>query len=163
MTARIGIFFALQLFFALGAPQRTAMAAGLPEQFPPSTLSIESAGGDRHGLTVRVASTPEQLARGLMFVTEMGEWEGMLFDFGITRPASMWMRNTPLPLDIVFIRADGVISNIAARTEPYSRTPIPSDGPVRYALEIHGGRCELLGIKAGDRVVHPTIGTGSTD
>ena len=163
MTARSGIFFAMQLFFALGAPQRMAMAAGLPEQLPASTLTIETAGGDRHGFTVRVASTPGQLARGLMFVTEMGEWEGMLFDFGATRPASMWMRNTPLPLDMLFIRADGTISNIAARTEPYSRTSIPSDGPVRYALEIHGGTCARLGIEAGDRVVHPAIGTGSVE
>lgn len=163
MTARSGIFLAMQLFFAAGPLQPTAMATGLPEQLVASTLTIESASGDQHGFTVRVASTPAQLARGLMFVTEMGEWEGMLFDFGTTRPASMWMRNTPLPLDMVFIRADGIISNIAAHTEPYSRTPIPSDGPVRYALEIHGGTCERLGIKAGDRVIHPTIGTGSTD
>lgn len=163
MTARSGILFVIQLFLAISAWPGMAVAAGPPDHLPTSTLTIETASGDRHGFTVRVANTPEQLSRGLMFVTELGEWEGMWFDFGTTRPASMWMRNTPLSLDILFVRADGVISNIAERAEPYSRASIPSHGPVRYALEVSGGTCARLGIEAGDRVVHPAIGAGSRE
>ena len=157
MTPASHTFPTILLLVAAIALHSMTLAAGMPENLPRSTLSVETGDGERHRFAVRLARTPEQLARGLMFVTEMGEMEGMLFDFGRTRPASMWMRNTVLPLDMVFIRADGVISNIAARTVPFSRSQILSDGPVRFALEVHGGTCERLGIQAGDRVTHPLI------
>jgi len=69
--------------------------------------------------------------------------------------ASMWMKNTPLPLDMLFIRADGAISSIAGNTEPYSRSAISSQEPVRAVLELPGGTCDRLGIEAGDVVIHP--------
>ncbi|MGD8976620.1 MAG: DUF192 domain-containing protein [Gammaproteobacteria bacterium] len=150
-------FPAILLLVTAVALHSMTLAAEMPENLPRSTLFVESGDGGRHRFDVRLARTPEQLARGLMFVTEMGEMEGMLFDFGRTRPAGMWMRNTVLPLDMVFVRADGVISNIAARTVPFSRTPILSDGPVRFVLEVHGGTCERLGIQPGDRITHPLI------
>lgn len=150
---------ALLLLIAAVALHSMTLAAGMPENLPRSTVSVISGDDEPHRFAVRIARTPEQLARGLMFVTEMGDMEGMLFDFGRPRPASMWMRNTPMPLDMVFIREDGVISNIAPRTEPFSRKPILSDGPVRYALEVHGGTCERLGIEPGDRVVYDRTGS----
>jgi len=139
-----------------------ASAADLPDDLPESRLTIESADGQRSEFTVLLATTPPQLARGLMFVTRMDEQQGMLFDFGETRPVSMWMRNTALPLDMLFIRADGTINNIVEQTTPYSRTSIVSDGPVRFVLEVLGGTSQRLGIAAGDRVLHSSISSADT-
>jgi uncharacterized membrane protein (UPF0127 family) len=83
---------------------------------------------------------------------------GMLFDFGRTAPVSMWMRNTYIPLDMLFISEDGEIINIAHDAVPHSEAILASDGPVRAVLEIPAGTTRLLGIKAGDRVLHPTLG-----
>lgn len=104
---------------------------------------------------VEVARTPEQQAKGLMFRTELAEDRGMLFPHPEPRELSMWMRNTYIPLDMVFIRRDGVVHRIAAMTEPLSEKVISSGGDVSAVLEIAGGAAERLGIAAGDRVEHP--------
>jgi uncharacterized membrane protein (UPF0127 family) len=78
----------------------------------------------------------------------------MLFDFHTPQQVAFWMKNTLIPLDMIFIRADGVIANIADNTEPYSEAPIPSAGPVLGVLEIGGGLTQELGIKPGDKVTH---------
>jgi len=83
---------------------------------------------------------------------------GMLFDFGETAPVAMWMRNTYIPLDMLFIRTDGEIANIAHDTVPHSEAVLASNGPVRAVLEVPAGTTRLLGIKAGDRVLHETLG-----
>jgi uncharacterized membrane protein (UPF0127 family) len=80
---------------------------------------------------------------------------GMLFDFKADAPVAMWMRNTLIPLDMLFITRDGRIANIAERTVPYSETSIPSKGPVRAVLEVNGGTAARLKIRPGDRVDHP--------
>ena len=82
----------------------------------------------------------------------------MLFDYGRTQPVAMWMKNTLVPLDILFIAADGRVVNIAADAVPESLTSIPSAGPVRAVLEINAGTAARLGIKPGDRVIHPIFG-----
>jgi hypothetical protein len=79
----------------------------------------------------------------------------MLFDFKTDRPVAMWMRNTRIPLDMLFIARDGRVANIAERAVPFSEQTIPSAGPVRAVLELAGGTASRLGIKPGDRVVHP--------
>jgi len=145
------------LLMLIAWPHALALAANLPDDLPESELAILSADGQRHDFTVLLATKPAELARGLMFVTEMDEQQGMLFDFGETRPVSMWMRNTALPLDMLFIRADGTISEIAAQTVPYTRTSIVSKDPVRFVLEVLGGTSKRLGIAAGDRVQHSSI------
>ncbi len=89
---------------------------------------------------------------GLMYRTKLAPDRGMIFPFDPPRDASFWMRNTLIPLDMIFVRADGSIANIAANTVPYSEEPVPSDGPVAAVLEIAGGRSAELGIKAGDKV-----------
>lgn len=104
---------------------------------------------------VEVARTEEQRATGLMYRKTLGERAGMLFDFKVDQPVSMWMKNTYIPLDMLFIRADGSIARIAAMTTPLSTATIPSGEPVRAVLEIAGGQARKLGIKPGDRVAHP--------
>lgn len=123
-------------------------------EFAKSTLAIESAAG-RFEFQVEVASSPEQRAHGLMYRRHLAEDHGMLFDFGTSRPVSMWMRNTYIPLDILFIEKDGRIARIAVETEPLSEEVIASGGPVKAVLELQGGVTAKLGIRPGDRVIHP--------
>ncbi len=121
--------------------------AGL-EQAP---LTITS-GGREHRFTVEVAGTAEQQAMGLMYRNKLAPDRGMIFPFDPPRDASFWMRNTLIPLDMIFVRADGTIANIAENTVPYSEEPVLSAGPVAAVLEIAGGRSAELGIKPGDKV-----------
>ncbi|QRG05613.1 DUF192 domain-containing protein [Xanthobacter dioxanivorans] len=103
---------------------------------------------------VEVARTNEQRATGLMYRKSLGERAGMLFDFEADQMVSMWMQNTYIPLDMLFIRADGSIARIAAMTTPLSTATISSGEPVRAVLEIAGGAARKLGIKPGDHVAH---------
>jgi uncharacterized membrane protein (UPF0127 family) len=104
---------------------------------------------------VEMATTPEEQAKGLMFRRSLPEGEGMLFDFHQEQPASFWMKNTYIPLDMIFIRADGRILRIAENTVPLSEALVTSGGPVRAVLEVNAGTARKLGIAAGDRVAHP--------
>jgi len=119
------------------------------------TLSITTQGGQRQIFRVEVARNDADRAQGLMFRRSMPADQGMLFDFGRVEPVSMWMQNTYLPLDMLFIRADGTIARIAANTEPLSTRTISSGEPVLSVLELNAGTAARLGIKAGDRVEHP--------
>jgi len=119
------------------------------------TLSIATQGGQRQSFRVEVARNDADRAQGLMFRRSMPADQGMLFDFGRVEPVSMWMQNTYLSLDMLFIRADGTIARIAANTEPLSTRTIPSGEPVLAVLELNAGTAAKLGIKAGDRVEHP--------
>ena len=114
-------------------------------------LSIRSATGV-HRFTVEVARTPQEQAAGLMHRQSLAPDRGMLFPYDPPQPASFWMKNTLIPLDIIFIRADGTIARIAANTVPLSLDPVPSLEPVAAVLEIAGGRAAELGIAPGDRV-----------
>ena len=122
-------------------------SAGL-EQVP---LTIESS-GKTHRFTVEVAETGEQQAQGLMFRKELAPDRGMVFPRDPPGDASFWMKNTLIPLDILFVRTDGTIARIAENAVPMSLAPIPSLEPVGAVLEIAGGRSAELGIKAGDKV-----------
>ncbi|HKH28577.1 MAG TPA: DUF192 domain-containing protein [Sphingomicrobium sp.] len=122
-------------------------SAGL-EQVP---LTIESS-GKTHRFIVEVAQTGEQQAQGLMFRKSLAPDRGMVFPRDPPGDASFWMKNTLIPLDMIFIRPDGTIARIAENTVPMSLDPVPSLEPVGAVLEIAGGRSAELGIKAGDRV-----------
>ena len=117
-------------------------------------LEIASKNGV-HVFAVEMAVTPEEQSKGLMFRKELPEGQGMLFDFHREQEATFWMKNTYVPLDMIFIRADGRILRIAENTEPLSTRLIPSGGPVRAVLEIIGGSARKLGIAPGDRVASP--------
>jgi uncharacterized protein len=107
-----------------------------------------------HRFTVEIAITDEQRARGLMFRRELPEGRGMLFDFYREQPITMWMQNTYIPLDMIFIRGDGRVLSIAENTEPLSTRVIGSGGPARAVLEVIAGTAKKLGIRPGDRVSH---------
>ena len=108
-------------------------------------------GDERHSFTTEVAASQQEQQRGLMFRTELADDEGMIFPSYVPQARSFWMKNTPLPLDLIFIGPDNRITNIG-HGEPYSVASIPSDGPALAVFEIRGGLSEELGIEPGDLV-----------
>ena len=108
--------------------------------------------GKRLAFRVEVARSEPEQAKGLMFRTALGADEGMIFPMDPPRGAQFWMRNTVIPLDLLFVGPDGRISNIAANATPYDETPLPSVGLAKAVLELSGGRAAALGIVAGDKV-----------
>lgn len=127
------------------------------QTFEKSRLTVETARGQSFDFDVELALTPAQQAQGLMHREEMAADAGMLFVFPRARPASFWMKNTILPLDIIFIGPDGAILNIAKRTTPMSTESVPSDGEAKAVLELNAGVTDLLNIRPGDRVVHELL------
>lgn len=119
-------------------------------------LTIRTAKGDL-AFVVELASTPQSRNTGLMHRRELAADAGMLFDFTKTEAVSMWMKDTLIPLDMLFIKPDGIIANIAERTVPGSLTPIDSKGPVRGVLELNGGTSARMGISPGDKIIHPVF------
>ena len=107
---------------------------------------------------VEVADTAEERARGLMFVESMPRGAGMLFAYPEPEPVSFWMRNTLIPLDMVFMSSDGVVTRVHANAVPGDETPIPGGDEVQFVLEINGGLAETLGIAPGSEARHPSIG-----
>jgi uncharacterized membrane protein (UPF0127 family) len=131
-------------FFVLASPI-WAQTASLQK------IEIATKGGT-HSFLVEIAADDEQRARGLMYRKELPEGRGMLFDFKREQEVGFWMKNTYIPLDMIFIREDGSIRRIAANTEPLSERTVPAGGPVRYVLEVIGGTARKLGIEPGDKV-----------
>ena len=129
------------------------------QTFPKAELTIVSAGGP-HKFTVELATTPGQMEQGLMFRRSLPPDAGMLFDYRAPSMASMWMKNTLIPLDMLFIGADGTVLDIHERAVPLSLDPIGTDKPVLGVLELNGGTVSRLGIKRGDRIDHPIFAKG---
>lgn len=120
-------------------------------------LTVVTSSG-KHAFQVEVARTDEQRARGLMFRRHMPADRGMLFDFKTEQPVLMWMRNTYIPLDMIFISRTGTVINIAENTEPLSERTIASAGPAFSVLELNAGTSRKIGLKPGDRIIHPLFG-----
>jgi uncharacterized protein len=144
----------LALALSVLAPAALPVVAAAQDSARTEPLAIQSKGG-AHRFSVEVMRNDADRARGLMYRRTMAADHGMLFDFERTEPVSMWMKNTYLPLDMLFIRADGSIARVAADTEPLSTAVIPSGEPVLAVLELNAGTAAKLGIRAGDRVEHP--------
>ncbi len=123
-------------------------------QGPFEPLTLITTKGE-HSLKIERAVTPESQALGLMYRTELAPDSGMLFVHDKPRDVAMWMKNTYIPLDMVFLNADGTVHRIEHKTEPHSEAMISSNGPVAAVLEIAGGAAERYGLKAGDKVRHP--------
>jgi hypothetical protein len=149
MGRAVRIFIAL-LTFGLLLPASPDRLPAAQQQ----TLEIISKNGV-HVFAVEFAITNEERARGLMYRRELPEGRGMLFDFSPEQDVQMWMQNTYVSLDMIFIRADGRILRIAENTEPLSERIIGSGGRVRGVLEVVAGTAKKLGIAPGDRVAHP--------
>ena len=139
---------------ALAAVAVLMLQAGAFAQNATELLSIATRKGS-HAFNVEVMRDDESRSRGLMYRRSMATDHGMLFDFETVAPVAMWMKNTYLSLDMLFIRPDGSIARIAADTEPQSTRVIPSGEPVVAVLELNAGTAAKLGIAAGDKVVHP--------
>lgn len=143
---------------ALLLPALPACAQQAPAAMQWVTLEIVTASG-RHTFKAELALTSEQQSQGLMYRRELAADAGMLFDYGADRPGiAMWMKNTFIPLDMLFIKANGEILNIAERTVPQSLATIAAAGPARAVLELNGGTASRLKIRPGDKVVHPMFG-----
>jgi uncharacterized membrane protein (UPF0127 family) len=129
-----------------------------PQTFERDQLAIETASGGQQ-FAVELAITSEQRAQGLMYRQRLPADAGMLFVYPAARPVSMWMKNTVIPLDMLFIGDDGRILHIAERTIPGSTATISSMQPARAVLELNGGTAARLKIQVGDRVLYRTFGT----
>ncbi len=150
------LFFAAPIALAMGG---VALAQGAAPKFKRSSLAIET-GGRELKFEVDLATNDAERSYGLMFREKLGPYEGMLFDFYQDAPVSFWMKNTLIPLDMIFIAADGTIKHVHSNAVPLSTDTIPSQFPVRGVLEINGGSAKLLGIKPGDKVKHAIFGNG---
>ncbi len=152
--------------FAALAPLTPAVVAPSAAQiklqrFERDVLSIETADGRRHRLEVELAVTGAQHAQGLMYRRRLAEDAGMLFLYSGAGILSMWMKNTAIPLDMMFIAPDGRIVDIAERTVPYSLETISARFAASAVLEVNGGTVARLGIQPGDRVLYRAFGGGS--
>jgi uncharacterized protein len=147
----------LLLIFSLAAAGPGGAAEAPLQHFAAAQLTIVSGGG-RHRFTVELAETPAQMEQGLMFRRSLAPDAGMLFDFKEPTVATMWMHNTLIPLDMLFVDEHGRIVNIAQRAVPESDATIAAAAPVRSVIELNGGTAERLGIKPGDRVLFPIFG-----
>lgn len=150
--------FAALLFFVAIAAAWAVLAD--ESRLRTESLWIETKSGAVHMLLVEVAETSEQQTLGLMFRTHLGDKNGMLFPYKAPREITMWMKNTYIPLDMVFIRTDGRVHRIAVRTEPLSEAQIGSRGQVTAVLELPGGAAERMGITPGDLVRHTHFASG---
>lgn len=161
MSARVrAAAFALLLAAAALCPA-TATATDPPHEslqaFPEADLVV-AANGKTHDFRVWVAATEPRREQGLMWVRELKSRRGMLFVFDRPQVASFWMKNTFIPLDILFIAPDGHVIRIAANTTPQSLAPVDSLGVVRAVLELRGGTAQRIGIEPGASVTSPVLG-----
>ncbi|PEQ12820.1 hypothetical protein B2G71_11060 [Novosphingobium sp. PC22D] len=162
------IAFALCACSSNGPSEAASPAASLGQSavhpvsgLPVIDLAVKGKGGP-HAFRVELARTAQEQAKGLMFRTEMGPDEGMLFPMEPPRQASFWMRNTVIPLDLVFVGEDHHVLNIAANAVPYDESQLKSDGKVIAVLELNGGRAAELGIAPGDEVTWTLPAAGSS-
>jgi len=147
-----GLRLVLGTLFLLAAP--VAQAQDASPIFPRDVLTVEKAAGGAETFAVEVATTPLQLHDGLMHRTSLPADSGMVFLFDPAQVVQFWMKNTLIPLDMLFARADGTIVKIAPDRQPQDETIVSSDAPVTQVLEINGGEAAKRGIKRGDKIAY---------
>jgi uncharacterized membrane protein (UPF0127 family) len=130
-------------------------SASLAAELPRDVVLVE-AGASQYRFEVEIADDPVERAEGLMYRRSLADNAGMLFLYPKPQPVEFWMKNTPLSLDIVFVREDGTIAHIAESTTPMSEQLIPSGEPVRAVLEVKAGTMRQLGVTVGDRLRNAT-------
>jgi len=146
------IFSLFSLLVISPAISQEAMRLGVDS----TPLVIETQKGKTR-FEVEIAMTPQALSRGLMFRTDFPKNRAMLFVFETVHTPSMWMKNTPLPLDMLFVDREGKIVSIFTHTQPFSEATISSSAPAAYVIEINAGEVHSRAIREGDRVLHPII------
>lgn len=133
----------------------------LDELFTRSSLQIATPDARLHAFDVWVADNDRRRARGLMYVERLDDHEGMLFVYPKAQPISMWMKNTKIPLDMLFVRGDGRVERVVENTVPLSLETIDSGAPVTAVIELKAGTAAKLKIRPGARVIHPAFSRGS--
>ena len=146
-------------FLFLVALSAASWALAQEVSFSESTLEIETSDGERHHFDVELAVTAQQRALGLMFRKDLASDAGMLFIYPRPQVITMWMQNTPLPLDMIFIGQDNRIAKIVERTIPYSTNTISSGQTAKAVLEVNGGTADRLGLQVGDQIVSGDLGS----
>ncbi len=157
MISRIAFTIWLFLFTALAAG--TEAGAQAQERFSKERLSIQTPDGARYEFEIELAVTPGQRGQGLMFRRELAADAGMLFLYAREAYRFMWMKNTYIPLDMLFIARDGRVVDLVERAEPLSTKAIRSSRPVMAVLELAGGTSSKLGIGVGASVMHQAFGS----
>ena len=153
-------FLALLLVSALGwASHESSQAQSILQRFEVEPLALELADGSRYDFQVEIAETPQQQTQGLMFRRQMDLFAGMLFIYDHEAERTMWMKNTLIPLDMLFIDKAGRVVSFSERAVPGSLATISSGQPAAAVLELNSGMIRKLGIKPGDRVLHRAFGT----
>jgi uncharacterized membrane protein (UPF0127 family) len=120
-------------------------------------VTIHPKHGESIHVSVEIADTPDKRSLGLMYRNHLPELHGMLFLFPREEPLSFWMKNTPLPLDIIFVNSAHAIVGIAQQTTPFSERPLPSGNPAQFVLEVNAGFCQRHSITVGDQVDFPGL------
>lgn len=153
IVTRLVILFCMLASPSLVLAQQPSFDADGAMHLEAEKLAIVTGQG-RFEFDAEIADQPAEHAQGLMFRKKMPTRHGMLFVFGETRQITMWMKNTVLPLDMVFIGPDGTVAGVRERTVPFSEDIIASPGPVSHVLELNAGVARLIGLKKGDKVEH---------
>ncbi|MCF7647332.1 DUF192 domain-containing protein [Bacillus subtilis] len=152
-------WFAFVVFIAAlitGSVSVSAQEAPMQLAVDAQVLKIQTAAGEKN-FALEIADTDQSRSAGLMYRTDFPADRAMIFVFGEERPVMMWMANTPLPLDMLFVHKDGTIAHIAENTKPFSKDIVSSGVPVAFVIEVNAGIAEQEGIKAGDKVRHRII------
>jgi uncharacterized membrane protein (UPF0127 family) len=148
--------FAVLAFSACAHAQPPQNPVGQNPVGPTDELTIVS-GDKSHAFKVELADTPQESEMGLMHRPSMPRDHGMIFDFGRPTETTMWMKNTLIPLDMVFSAPDGKVLRIETHTEPFSTKIIPSEGTFSAVLELNAGQADKIGLKRGDKVIYPGL------
>ena len=152
----IGFLVATMAAILLGLT--TVVRSDVPMRLPldPVRLAVVTGTGN-HDFDVEIADESDERARGLMFRDDFPSDRAMLFDFGAERTVAMWMKNTPLSLDMAFLASDGSVVHVARATTPFSLDVVGTDVPVRFVIEFVAGTADRIGLDVGDRLMHPQI------
>lgn len=154
MNIRVLLIAVTIAFWGIGGALAQAVS------FAQSRLEVVGGDGRHHPFTIELAVTPDQLSQGLMFRKTLAANAGMLFDFGQPRQVSMWMKNTLIPLDMLFIDRGGRVVHVEEYAVPGTLQPRGPSDPVLGVLEVAAGTARRLGLRPGDRVLHPIFSTG---
>ena len=155
-TALLPLLMACVLTLAAGVPSK---AQSILQSFDVEPLVLELADGTRYDIQAELAKTYEQKAQGLMYRRKLDQYAGMLFIYDQEAERSMWMKNTLIPLDMLFIDKAGYVVSLSERAVPGSLATISSGLPAAAVLELNSGMVQKLGIRPGDRVIHEAFGS----